>query len=127
MAGKIITVPTVREPRGYSHAVRAGNTIYLAGQVGIAPNGQLAGDGGFEAQAVEAFENLRRVLEAAGASLADVVKVTVLLVDRDTAPQWREIRGRYFRENLPASTLIIVAGLADPRFLIEIDAVAVVG
>lgn len=126
MGGERIKVAGVHEPGGYAHAVRAGNTIYLAGQIGLTPDGKLAGES-FEAQAVQVCENIARILAAAGASWADVVKVTAFLTDRAHQPTWREVRKRYFGDAPPASTAVIVAGLVDPRLLIEVEAIAVVG
>jgi enamine deaminase RidA (YjgF/YER057c/UK114 family) len=126
MGGQRFQVPNVHEPRGYSHVVRAGKTIYVSGQVGVAPNGELPGDGGFRAQAEQVCENLQRVLATAGASLRDIVKITTFLVDRETMPIWREVRSRYLGPEPPASTAVIVAGLIDPRWLIEVEAIAVV-
>jgi 2-iminobutanoate/2-iminopropanoate deaminase len=92
----------------------------------VAPNGELPGDGGFRAQAEQVCENLQRVLATAGASLRDIVKITTFLVDRETMPIWREVRSRYLGPEPPASTAVIVAGLIDPRWLIEVEAIAVV-
>ncbi|MBI2304060.1 MAG: RidA family protein [Chloroflexi bacterium] len=110
----------------YSHAIRVGNTIYCAGQVGRDREGMTVGKGDAGAQAAQAFENLKAVLEAAGASLSDVVKTTTYIVNRDDHAKVREARRRYFGDALPPSTLIIVAGLAYPEILVEIDATAVV-
>lgn len=122
---EFITPEGVHQPRGYSHAVRVGNTIYVAGQVGWDEQRRVV-PGGFEAQAAQALENLKRVLEAAGASLRDVVKVNTYLKDIGHAPQYRQLRERYFVPPFPASTLVQIAGLAAPELLIEIEAVAVV-
>ncbi|MBI2304029.1 MAG: RidA family protein [Chloroflexi bacterium] len=111
--------------RGYNQAIRVGNTIYCAGQVGRDQEGKPVGKGDVAAQAVQAFENLKAVLEAAGASLSDVVKTTTYVVNRDDRVKISEVRRRYFGDALPPSTFI-VAGLAYPEFLVEIDATAVV-
>lgn len=126
MSKQCIKVAGVHEPGGYSHAVRAGDAIHLAGQIGLTPDGKLAGES-FEAQAVQVCENISRILAAAGASWSDVVKVTTFLTDRANQSTWREVRKRYFGDAPPASTAVIVAGLVDPRLLIEVEAVAVVG
>jgi enamine deaminase RidA (YjgF/YER057c/UK114 family) len=76
MKKEYISPKGVYEPIGWSHAVKAGNTIYLAGMIGRDEQGKLV-EGGFEAQAVKAFENIKLTLEAAGASLKDVVKMTI--------------------------------------------------
>ena len=108
---------------GYTHAVSAGGTIYVAGQIGMDPDGTIAD--GFDAQARRAFENLRIVLGDAGATLADTVKVTVLLVDLSDLAGFREVREQFI-PHLPASTLFVVDSLGAPGLLFEIDAIAVV-
>jgi 2-iminobutanoate/2-iminopropanoate deaminase len=112
------------EPIGWSHAVKAGNTIYLAGMTGWDEQRQVVA-GGFEAQAVKALENIKLTLEAAGASLQDVVKYTVYLTNMDDIATFREVRARYFTPPMPAGTSVEVSRLL-PGVLVEIDAVAVV-
>jgi 2-iminobutanoate/2-iminopropanoate deaminase len=109
---------------GYSHAVSAGGVIYVAGQIGMDPSGAIPES--CEAQARRAFENLRIVLTAAGAELSDVVKATVLLVDRDDLTAYRAVR-QEFLPHRPASTLMIVRSLAMPELRFEIEAIAVPG
>lgn len=108
----------------YSHAVKAGATIYLAGHVGRDAAGKVV-DGGIEAQTAQVFENLTRTLAAAGATLADIVKLTVHITDIDAMAVVREVRARYLKPPMPASTAVEVARLA-PGILIEIDGIAVV-
>jgi reactive intermediate/imine deaminase len=125
MAKEIITPLNVHPTRGYSHAIRAGNTIYCAGQVGIKEDGQLVE--GFEGQAKQALENLKRVLDASGASLKDVIKtITYVTTMKFMSNGYREVRRSYFGGHQPAATLIQVAGLARPEMLIEIEAIAVI-
>lgn len=109
----------------YSHSVEApagARTLYVAGQVGVDAQGKLADT--FEGQAENAFRNLAAVLADAGMGFADVVKVTTFLTSRDDAPKLREIRTRHMGDNDPAATLLIVAGLADPGFKIEVEMIA---
>ena len=114
-----------KEPR-YSHAAKVGNTIYVSGQVGIKENGEVPES--FEEQCVVAFENLKKVLEAAGASLEDVVKTTGYFVNylRDF-DKYHEIKARYFGQPMPACTNIQINYLAFPDLLVEIEAIAVTG
>ncbi len=107
---------------GYTHAITAGGAVYVSGQIGMDPSGTIAE--GFEAQARRAFENLKAVLAAAGASLSDIVKVTVLLVELSDLPAYRNVRETYL-PHLPASTLCVVKSLAVPELLFEIEAIAV--
>jgi reactive intermediate/imine deaminase len=107
----------------YSQAVRAGDTIYMSGQIGLDPISMTLADN-FEAQAVQVFENLRAVAEAAGASLADAVKVNLYLTDLGNFAKLNEIMARYFSEPFPARAAVGVASL--PRgAVVEADAVLV--
>lgn len=110
----------------YSDAVRAGNTIYLSGQASLDANGNLVGRGDVVAQTRQTLENMKTVLAAAGATLGDVVKVTVYLANRDDRPKVNEVRQEYFKANRPASTLIEISRFAIEGMLIEIEAIAVV-
>jgi enamine deaminase RidA (YjgF/YER057c/UK114 family) len=104
-----------------------GRTIYIAGQLGLDVNGDLAGEpGDFRAQAKQAFENLKEALAAVGASFDDVVKVNNYLTDIRHLPMLREVRTGYLnRATPPASTTVAVPALARDGALYEIDAIAV--
>jgi 2-iminobutanoate/2-iminopropanoate deaminase len=110
----------------YSNGVKVGDTIYVAGQVALDGEGRLVGPGDVVAQTRQVLENIRRVLHVGGATLDDVVKVTVYLANVDDRPRINEVRQAYFGENRPASTLVEVSRLALPGLLVEIEAVAVV-
>ena len=110
----------------YSDAVRAGNTVYVSGQAALDGAGRLVGAGDVVAQAGQVLENLKLALAAAGATLDDVVKVTVYLADVADRPQVNEVRKVYFGANRPASTLIGIDQFAIDGMLVEIDAVAVI-
>lgn len=116
---------TVRAPSGYSHSILvqgAQRRVVISGQVGMAPDGEVPGTG--EGQIAQAFANLRAVLEANDLTPADVVKTTVFLTDRALLTPYRAARGAFFAEHAPASTLLFISGLADPRFMVEIEAEA---
>jgi 2-iminobutanoate/2-iminopropanoate deaminase len=109
----------------YSQAVRAGSTLYLSGQVGIDPaTGNLVE--GVEAQAQQAFKNLRAVVQAAGGELADFVKLTLLLVDIADFPKVNEIMTAFFKAPYPARATYAVAALPKGA-RIEIEAIAELG
>ncbi len=122
---RITTDPDWYEPYNISLAIRAGGLIHLSGQAGIDEHGRTVGND-FETQARRAFDNLATVLGAAGASLADVVKVTIMVTDMANLDTVIRLRGEYFSEPYPADTLLQVAGLAQPDWQVEIDAVALV-
>ncbi|HZR97888.1 MAG TPA: RidA family protein [Chloroflexota bacterium] len=127
MARTVIQPPGRPDPRPrYSHAWKVGNTIYVAGQLATDASGKLVGANDMRAQARQAFENLAAVLEAAGASLADVVKTTVFITDMRHRDAYSEVRQQFYKGDPPASTLVQVVALAEPGALIEIEAIAVV-
>ena len=123
-----INPPGLSTPTGYSHVVSAkgGRTIYIAGQVAFDAKGELVGPGDLTAQTKQVFANLAVALQAAGATFNDVVKVNYYMRDASQVQVVREIRSQYFTKALPASTLLEVPRLANPGFLIEIEAIAVV-
>lgn len=110
----------------YADAVRAGNTIYVSGQGALDQHGALVGRGDVVAQTRQVLDNMKLALAAAGATLDDVVKVTVYLGNVDDRPRVNEVRKEYFKDNKPASTLIEISRFAIEGMLIEIEAVAVV-
>src|SRR6266478_4139569 len=110
----------------YTHGWRVGNAVYVAGQLALDKDGKLVGPNDIAAQSGRVLENMRRVLETAGASLRDVVKVTVFVTDIRYREGYGEVRQEFFGASPPASTLVQVAGLAIPGALIEIEAVAVI-
>ena len=110
----------------YSHVVRTGNLVFIAGQVAQDSSGAVVGAGDFPAQAVQVFENLKRALAAAGSDLAHLVKLSIYVTDARYRDPLREINRRYLPTDKPVSTLLVVAALARPELLIEIDAVAAV-
>jgi 2-iminobutanoate/2-iminopropanoate deaminase len=94
--------------------------------VALDGEGRLVGPGDVVAQTRQVLENIRQVLHAGGATLDDVVKVTVYLANVDDRPRINDVRQAYFGANRPASTLVEVSRLALPGLLVEIEAVAVV-
>jgi enamine deaminase RidA (YjgF/YER057c/UK114 family) len=96
--------------------------LHLSGQVGVAPDGSLAE--GPEAQMETAFRNLLAILNSAGMGPHDLVKVTVFLTRREDIGRYRQVRDRMLAGATPASTLLVIAALADPDWLVEIEAVA---
>ncbi len=109
---------------GYSHVVKAGNTVYIAGQVGRKPDGSLAGTD-VESQTDQIFKNLIAALESVGGGLDNLVKTMVYVTDAAHLPGFRKVRDKYLTGNLPAQTGVIVK-LGTPEFKIEIEAIAVI-
>ncbi len=119
--------PTVRPPIScYSHAALIAGPprrLVISGQVGIAPDGGIPESA--EAQVAQAFANLRAILEAHGMGFRDLIKTTAFVTGREVVGVFRAHRDRLFADHPPASTLLIVAGLVDPRLKVEIEAEAV--
>jgi len=108
-----------------SHAAKAGNLIFTAGQVGLDATGNLVGEGDIEAQTVQTYENIKAVLASAGATLDDLVKTTTYTTSIAYRQTIAEVRARYFTTYFPPNTFVVVQSLAVPELLIEIEAVAV--
>ena len=108
-----------------SQAIEIGNTIYVSGQVAMDPSGNVVGAGDMKAQTRQVLQNVKTVLEAAGASMEDVVKITVYITDISVLRETHEVRAEFFPDPPPASTGIEVSALAFPGLLIEIEAIAV--
>jgi|SRR5687768_16237898 reactive intermediate/imine deaminase len=108
----------------YSQAVRAGDTVYLSGQIPLDPSTGLLVEGDIAAQARRSFENLKAVCEAAGGSLGDIVRLGLYLTDLDNFAAVNAVMGEFFKAPYPARSTVEVAGL--PRGAgFEVDAVMV--
>ena len=109
----------------FSQAVRVGDIVWVAGQLGIGENGQMAGT--VEEQTRLAFKNLARVLAEAGGSLADVVELVTYHLSVDDLHTVAAVKSEFFPANYPAWTVVGVAALALPELLVEVKATAVIG
>jgi enamine deaminase RidA (YjgF/YER057c/UK114 family) len=121
-----ITPTDVAPPAAnYSHATGVppnARWLYLSGQVGVAPDGTIPDDAA--AQAEICFQNIETILRAADMAPADLVRLTTYLVDLGDRAGYMAVRDRYVGSPPPGSTLLVIAALADPRYRIEIEAVA---
>ena len=107
-------------------AVRAGNTVYVRGQVGTDFDGNLIGLGDPRAQAEQAMKNVKQLREEAGSDLTHIVKTTTYLIDpRYREPVYQEV-GKWLKGVFPISTGVVVSALAQPQWLMEIDVTAVI-
>jgi 2-iminobutanoate/2-iminopropanoate deaminase len=121
-----IRVPGLPEPMShYTDAVRAGDTIYISGLVGVDADGNVVGDGDVVEQTRQIFRNLRLVLDAAGAAPSDVVKVTIFMRDVTQRPAINPVRQEFFGSHRPASTLVEVSRLVRDDLVLEVEATAV--
>ena len=129
---KISNPGGIAKPAGaYSHVARvsAGDLLFIAGQVALDRDGKLVGDGDFEAQAAQVFENLRAALRSEGADFRNVVQFTTYLVDSRDIPKIRKFRERaypgFFPDGkYPPNTLLVVERLAAEEMRLEIAAIA---
>jgi len=121
----MITIQTHDAPQAigpYSQAIKSGGFVYTSGQIGLMPNGELAGSD-VETQTHQVLKNLHYVLEAAGAKMTDVIKTTIYLADMDDFAQVNAIYERYFGDHKPARSTVEVSRL--PKDVkIEIDCIA---
>jgi reactive intermediate/imine deaminase len=113
-------------PQTYTHIIKAGKLLFIAGQVGATPDGKIAGPG-MKEQLEQVLKNLGTALKSQGADFSHVAKITVFVtsVSEFRAPEVAEVRARYFGDNKPASTLVQIQQLASSDYKVEIEAVAV--
>ena len=105
--------------------VRAGNMVFLRGQLGTDLEGKLIGLGDPEAQAEQAMRNVKQLLEEAGSCLDHTCKITIYLTDRGYREPVYRVVGKWLKGVFPVSTGVVVSGLAKPEWLMEIDVIAV--
>ncbi len=122
-------LPAPMRRGAFSSGVEApeGRTIYVSGQVSMDAEGNVVGEGDIKLQTQTVLEHVMTVVEEAGGGMDDIVKVTVFITDMGLYDEIHEVRRRYFEEPYPASSMVEVSALIDPRLLIEIEAVAVIG
>jgi len=114
------------QPTAYSHVVRFGDLLFLAGQVSTDSEGSVIGEGDMASQVRQVLENMKKVLNSQGADFSNVVKITIYTTDIDAYIQTGDIRREYWGEIAPASTLVQIERLARPIFLVEIEATAII-
>ncbi len=107
---------------GYSRAVRVGNRIYVTGTTATNENGDIVGVGDAYAQTIEVIKNIERALQALGAGLETVVRTRMFVTDISRWEEYGRAHGEFFREIMPATTMVEVSKLIDPDMLIEIEA-----
>ena len=124
MNREILATPSVHSTGGnFSHAVRLGGLTFVSGQVPLTSSGSLVGSEDITAQCRQVFTNLRGVLADIGADFDAIVKLTTYLTSPQHLDAYRSVRNEFIAEPRPASTLVIVQALADPNWLVEVDAI----
>ena len=119
----------VYDPPGYSQGIKVTNAqtiLFLAGQVSYDKDGSPKHKGDFKAQARECFECLKRLVEAKGGTVKNIVKINTYVTDINNRALYREARRECFGDHEPASTMVQIGALAHPDYLIEIEAIAVI-
>ena len=124
MAHEILKLKSVHSTVGYSHVAKAGNTLYIAGQIAKDLEGNLVGKGDFETQVRQVFTNLQSILEEAGGRMQNIAKMTTFLTHYNYIETYRSVRDEFFQEPYPANTLLFIESLALPDFMVEIEAIA---
>ncbi len=118
-------------PGNFSWLTQSGNIIWLSGMVAVDRSGAFIGEGDVEAQTQQIYANVDAALRERGGSISNLVKTVTYVVGRENLGPMQRVRAAWKQSgkltNLPASTLLLVAGLASPEYLVEMDAVAVVG
>lgn len=127
MERELLNPDGVHAPQAhYSHVARAGNTLYISGQLAMDSSGAVVGIGDARAQARQCYDNLALILGHYGASLRHLVKTTTYITHWGYRPLVAAARDEVFAAPpYPANTLLVVQGLAEPHFLVEIEGIAV--
>ena len=125
---EVIQPKSLSDPRPrYSQGIvtQGGKLLFIAGQTAADKNGEVVGKGDIEAQAKQVFENIQAVLKEAGGSLDNLAMTTTYIIDIKYREGYNRVRNQYYKGTPPTSTLVVVKGLANPEYLIEIAGVAV--
>jgi 2-iminobutanoate/2-iminopropanoate deaminase len=129
MPKQIVQPKSLNDPRPrYSQGIltEGGKLLFVAGQTASDKEGTVVGKGDIEAQTHQVFKNISAVLEEAGASFDNLVMTTTYITDRKYREGYNRVRQQYYKNSQPTSTLVVVTGLANPDYLIEINGIAVV-
>ena len=120
---KPIVPPGLSANPAFSPGVQVGDLLYVSGQVAQDGEGNTVGIGDAGAQTRQIMSRIQTIVEAAGATMQDVVKITTFLVNIDDYPAFSQVRSETFPTDPPASSTVVVAGLVRPEFLVEVEAV----
>ena len=111
---------------GYCRTVRVGNIVYVAGTTATDEQGNLVGIGDARTQTIQVLNNIKRALEAVGTRLEDVVRTRIYVTDITKWEEIGKVHGEFFRQILPATTMVEVKSLVNPQMLVEIEVEAIV-
>ncbi len=125
---KVIQPKKLQDPRPrYSQAIQTdtGKLLFIAGQTAVDGQGNIVGKGDIEKQARQVLENIKTILEEAGGSFENLVKTTTYITDIKYREGLNRVRREYYKETPPTSTLVVVKGLANEGYMLEIEGIAV--
>ena len=126
MKRETLAPDTLAAPAGhFSHGIitEGGRTLYVAGQTPLDEDGNLVCPGDPEGQARQCYRNIQKVVEAAGGRMADTAKIQVFVTSLDYRSAVGKVRAEFFPDAPPVSTFLVISSLADPDFLVEVEAI----
>jgi reactive intermediate/imine deaminase len=124
---KVLKIKDIHETWGiYSHAILADKFLFISGQVALDKEGKVVGKGNIEAQTEQVMKNIDKILSTVGATFNDIIKIRIHLTNFENRAGFHKVREKYFKKNLPVSTLVIVESLIDKDLLVEVEAIAFV-
>lgn len=126
MAKQYINPETLSKTGRSTQIVKIGSAIYISGQISSDESGKLIGEGDPEAQARQIYKNINHALTAVGGTMSDIVKTTIYVTNRDYFQAVGKVRQEIWKEKPPANTALVVSGLVNPAYLIEVEAIAVI-
>jgi len=121
---KIFQIKNMPPAVGYSRAIRAGNFLFICAQVPENEKGETVGEGNFEVQSKQVFENLKKVVTQSGGNLKNIVEITAFLTDMNNVDKFREVRRKYFEDYWPVCTIVEVSRLISEKWMIAVKAIA---
>lgn len=128
MPRQVVASDRIRTPNGhFSHAIQSGSLLFISGMTSRQPDGSIAGAGDVREQTRQVCERLRDAVEAAGGSLDDICRLDVYVRNMEDFDAIHEVRREYFSDPPPASTMVEVNKFTSPVYLIEMNAIAVLG
>lgn len=121
---KIVNPENMPKTAGYSRAIRVGNLMFICAQEPKDSKGNIVGEGDFEKQARQVFENLNNVVKTEGGTMENIVEITAYMTNMDDVDIFRKIRAEYFKDYCPVCSMVEVKGLLSKKYLLVVKAIA---